>query len=599
MHPTASNSTSDVQAVINRLAEINGEVENFLAKHAPESQGTLEECARAIQEICSRMDFSQCCAELPIEKPITEKMMRNMRDLSVWVVENGLDSSAVGGALKASIRALGSFLGKDFDQKAVFEGFNIDRLLADGINTPLTRAIRKSEVNRVSWLLETRGNILMGDRTGLSPLQIAAMVGNVPIIELLLYYTAFPDASNLRTIIPKDNTGKIATLPLHVERLKTPLGLAFKYKKLEAAKALLEVGSTVIEHGHETRLAYQSANPTRAAANTSDENSISRECFAAKLLSHSLQLTGDLIFLGGKLRLEGSKSPWLCWEMLESFHGFIQEYPNRLQANEIELVIAQLSQGGMDREAERNYSRMVAQIQRSNIDGPLVQFHTGYEGHTAEWVFLNQHLMISNKGAESRRVGEVYRIDSNLLDARRIKNMIVDLKKDDKGTYRTMLKTLPIFFGAISDEFTQFIESTYPFQELGVAHEGGFCSWVSVETAVFFTLALARFTKTYATPEVIKELQDTFIAWVRFTQLYAMEKYFNQIDHGEFPFNKQLATQAFEQIRNIRWPSEMEPRVKELEARMEKHCSSFVSLHTMLLNKILQDSAQSSIAINL
>ena len=120
MHPTASNSTHDVQAIIDRLAKVNGEIENFLAKHAPEHQGTLEACAHAIQKICSRIDFSQCCAELPIEKSITAKVMHNILALSDWVVENGLGSKAEGNALQKKIIALKNLLGKDFDHGARF-----------------------------------------------------------------------------------------------------------------------------------------------------------------------------------------------------------------------------------------------------------------------------------------------------------------------------------------------------------------------------------------------------------------------------------------------------------------------------------------------
>lgn len=414
--------------------------------------------------------------------------------------------------------------------------------------TRLASALIDSDTDQAHRLINLGANVNSRCTRGNTPLHWAAFMGNVVAIKILLKHGAAINALN------------------HLDT--TPLVSAFYANQMEATKVLLAAGAEKIDFNDpliwSAHVSTQAAYPVKAAAHGLGKNPISREVFAALVMAQSMKFSGNLHFQGGILDLGKGCRHYFCGSMLESFQAFVKANPRRLHAGEISSVESILESGHADANPDPDLSQLLEEIRKP---GTTIQLHIGFVNHAVEIVFADNYLIISDKGGASTRAGTVYNINKNKLTVQMIIEMLN--KNQTIEMYKHWLHNLPTTLDAVSDDFSQFIERLYPLNHRQTIDN---CSWECIETSVFFTLAVRRFLGNFdpvkpPSRTALKQVQDSFVHWLRFTQLYWIEKYFSQIDREEIPFNQQLGTLAYETLLNIEDWHGMDDRVERLKKR--------------------------------
>lgn len=502
--------------------------------------------------------------------------------MAIWAVENELNVGPVKTALRVNLLALEELLGI---RDELCNGLYIDRILieGDGINTPLTAAIRAGDVARATQLLKLGAKVDVSDRNGRSPLHVAAITGQAAMIPLLLISGAkmYPKPHELKSPYPY-HLSSLAE-DYYLDRDVSPFIAAAYCNQPAAISAFMQAGALKEIKDSliwKPLVKFMAARPVEAAAYALGKNMICREYFAAKRLSHSLDFDGQLQFSGGSLKLEGLFAvQWVCLELLETLHAFIEENPNKLQAIEIQSIETLLRRGSRQEgssfsagvEAER--SERLKAIKNASPVSPF-PIHTGYDRHLVEVVFYGEYFIINNKGIYSKLPGKVCKIDiNNLKDLEWKINVLMMLHNAPEEKFLDFLEKFQKAFEVSDDRFSNFIEGLYP-TELGLKQRAGTCGWRSIETAVFFTLMMARFDPKGERPSdaAIREAQETFIHLVRLMDVRAVEKYFDHVDRGEMAFNKQLFDLTFQAIEDIvQWPPSLEARIKKLKERRDDY----------------------------
>lgn len=416
------------------------------------------------------------------------------------------------------------------------------------------------------------------NRLETTPLHLAAELGYLPAVKLLIHHGAnINDCSSSKPLTPEEAFRTVS---------RTPLMVALCCGHREIANALLTAGaSTNIQKDHlwtpfptnrgpdhltdqEKEQRFVSGNPLRAQS--IKVSKAIQECLAAKRVSQSLDLKGNIQIENiVTVRLEGCLEQWLVYEMREAFQEYMQEYPYRLNDAEALAVESLLQSGATDKLSVPDSTQLFNAIRKPDN---VVQIHTGYSTHSVQAVFMKGHLMVINIGAASRRPAEIYKVDRDEVIRLTI-DELKTIKHFRKEAYTTWLENFPKIAGVSSNPLTEFLEKLYP-KNLPQKQSVGNCAWKSMETAIFFTLAMARFGKDpkRRVEAEVQELQSTFIQLLRFTQLHVMEKYFNQVDSGEITFSLELSTLAFQRLAEFYpWQPGMDIRVQQLEKRFQRH----------------------------
>lgn len=412
--------------------------------------------------------------------------------------------------------------------------------------TPLMNAIAAGQKESAEILFEMGADITGSATNGTTPLHIAAQYGAVWAIHESLARGANIHALNMQNM--------------------TPLAAAALLHQPQSVKALMEAGAEGA--GFEDERVwfwirnFQATFPTLAEEWGLGRNPISREIFAALVMAQSLEFDGTIHFQGGQLTLHTGAMPYFCGVMLKSIQAFVKAFPDRLNAQELAALRSYLS--FYTQVPNPGPEALLQKIQQ----GTVAYLPTGFSGHAVVSTIIDDYLIINNKGQHSNRPGEIYKINKSKITVDKIRDMMNGSRSD--LDYLKWLGALPTTFGARSDEFSRLIEGLYPLHP----HQTmGNCSWESTETGVFFTLAVQRFLKPfksgqYPTQSEIQRLQDTFIHWVRFTQLGAVEDYFQRIDRGEIPFNPELASLVHAKLSEITDWYGMDDRAAALKARL-------------------------------
>lgn len=393
----------------------------------------------------------------------------------------------------------------------------------------------------------------IGDEQGSTPLFYAAMWNRVAIAQALIDNGADINKKNANTYAPI----VMATLARHANMLEM----------------LLKAGALAqLRNDHTWKYIHSSIsrNPQMMRINRLAQSTIAKEFHAAKHLSHALKFKGTVPFSGGSLKLEEAYPNAFAEQMKTSLTAFVDQYPSLLSPAEI-ATLGHLLAVGMTDNLEFNPSKLVSQIAQEEMDDP-VSIHTGYSGHVVEVVLLNQHMLIADKGGLTRRPGELYAIDTTKMTTAEFKTLN-KMTSQPNDAYVNWRNNLPQTVGATSTPFTRFLETLYPLAPQQVVAN---CGWESVETSVFFVLAMLRFKDfdpdNQPSSQSINELQDTFVKWLRFTQLHALDTYFEQVEAGEFPFNPALAKLGIDSMNAIKdWPKDMRQRVQALNSRYTEH----------------------------
>lgn len=420
--------------------------------------------------------------------------------------------------------------------------------------TPLMSAIAADHEECANLLLEARADITGSTTKGLTPLHIAAENGRVWAIKTLLDKGMNVHSRDFQNY--------------------TPLVAAAHFGQPACARLLLEAGAEgpgfedqQIWNGHsKCLLAY----PALATAAGLGQNPISRELLAARVMAQSLEFKGKVSFLGGVLELEKGGGSYYSGVMLDSLRAFVREYPGQINSNEISELVSFLLSGYTSPGGTRDPEVIFEEIRHHAV----VQLPTGFSEHAVISVIVDDYFIINNKGALSNRPGEIYKIDKTKLTVDDVRQMISDGRSPSE--YFAWRISLPKVLGAAPDEFSQFIEGLYPLHPRQLLNN---CSWASVEIGVFFILAVKRFLPKFKASKVlpsaaeIHQLQNTFIHWVRFTQLGAIEAYLGHIDRREISFNAELAALTYNQMLKIDNWYGMDTRVETCKQRLRPNLS--------------------------
>jgi len=286
--------------------------------------------------------------------------------------------------------------------------------------------------------------------------------------------------------------------------------------------------------------------------------------------------------IGNKIILrEGSNPHIFSKEMIQTLTHFHESYPEEMTEEEYEFLRSTMIEGTDYRETQN----MASMIQRYLAGFPIT-IHTGFTEHAVEMIIWNEYIIINNKGGESRRPIEIYRMNSAKIIptsefAAKV-GEIIGLNKKQQSDYVTWLNAVCDKFGATKSDFEKIFEESYPLER---DQKVGNCSWESLETSIYALIAIHRmvskgFTKGLArdgklseaqTREISNELQNSgrvFIRWLQFTMLSALEGYLNhhkEPDDGAIPLDHDLITKIILQSQLLpAWQIDLYPKMNRL-----------------------------------
>jgi len=203
--------------------------------------------------------------------------------------------------------------------------------------------------------------------------------------------------------------------------------------------------------------------------------------------------------VGRTIFREGAHPPYFSEQMIQMLTDFHESYPDEMSPEEYAFIREAMIDGIKYR---KTYD--IANMMQRHHAGLPITIHTGFKGHCIEIVIWNEYLMINNKGGESRKPIELYRMHPAQMTPLSVFALkvaeIIDLKEKSSSHFSTWLESICGNFGAISEEFESIIEKSYPMEN---KQKVGNCAWESIETSIYALLALHRmvskgFTKRLA-----------------------------------------------------------------------------------------------------
>lgn len=249
---------------------------------------------------------------------------------------------------------------------------------------------------------------------------------------------------------------------------------------------------------------------------------------ACKQLSHAWQMEGN-IDLPNRYRIDLTGMNLFNFKYLvrHGLTGFSNTHCDLLpkeDASHLCTLIADKESSYLEQDAALLY----ADFQK----GSPICVLTGYEGHRAVVSFDGDYLILSNKGGETRKPVELYKIDRKKVDAAVIQQLL-DLKSQESENYTKWVKAIEENFGAAKDPLCFCIEQAYPLSSF---QQVGNCEWESLQTNVYAALLLHRLKDRFLLEE-IKDLIDstnrTFLELQQFIQLQTLESFFKTFNVQE------------------------------------------------------------------
>ncbi len=297
---------------------------------------------------------------------------------------------------------------------------------------------------------------------------------------------------------------------------------------------------------------------------------------ACKQLSHAWQIGGN-INLPNRLRvnLTGMNLFNFKYILRYGLSEFSKKHGDLLPAKDAAHLCTLLADRGSSALIQ-NAGLLYADFQK----GSPISVLTGFKGHRVVVSFDGNYLILANKGGETRKPLELYKIDRERVDASAIQQLI-DLTSQESDDYAKWLKAVDKHFGAAKDSLCLCIEQAYPLSSF---QQVGNCEWESLQTNVYGVMLLHRLKNHFTSQEkaeLIASTNRTFQEWQQFVQLQSLGSFFNafNIQENRLPFetlDPSLLRSLFVQYWSTQSPaSEFKERMDELEGRY------FQSLDTM------------------
>lgn len=242
---------------------------------------------------------------------------------------------------------------------------------------------------------------------------------------------------------------------------------------------------------------------------------------ACKQLSHAWQL-------GGKIDLPNRLTINLTGMNLFNFKyilriglsEFSQKHDNLLPKEDLSYLSTLLA----DRESsslKQSADLLYADFQK----GSPISVLTGFKGHRVVVSFDGNYLILANKGRESRKPLEVYRIDRLKINAT-VLQRIIDLSSQRAEDYAKWLKQIHEHLSAVKNSLCVCIEQAYP---LSSSQQVGNCEWESLQTNIYGALLFHRLKNCLTRKEketLLTSTNQTFQEWQQFMQLQALGTFF-------------------------------------------------------------------------
>lgn len=289
---------------------------------------------------------------------------------------------------------------------------------------------------------------------------------------------------------------------------------------------------------------------------------------ACKQLSHAWQIEGNIDLPNRlKINLTGMNLFNFKYILRSGLSGFSKKHSDLLSGEDASHLCTLLA----DRES--SYLKQDAGLLYADFQkGSPISVLTGFKGHRIVVSFDGDYLIVANKGGETRKPLELYKIDRKKVDAAAIQQLL-DLTSQESDGYTKWLKAVDKHFGAAKDSLCLCIEQAYPLSSF---QQVGNCEWESLQTNVYGAMLLHRLKNHFTSQEkaeLIASTDRTFQEWQQFVQLESLGAFFNVFDIKEngVPFetlDPSLLRSLFVQYWSTQSPSsEFKEKMDELETR--------------------------------
>lgn len=383
-------------------------------------------------------------------------------------------------------------------------GCNINELTESGV-TPLYAAVFEQRLNAIKAFHELGADLNAQDDKGRTVLMYASMDNKLESVKMLLKLGADKSLRDKKGHTALTLASTLLNIAIITELLgPSPNQYLAQYKLgyLPGQSSLLPLARACLERG---KSLYEP------------------QYLALKLLGHSWKMVApskveNTEFTAG----EAAFTPMWARIMMGAFHEFAKNFRKELSVEESDLMDIYLSSI-----TEETSPKIIREEIRK---GDPVTLFTGYIGHAVQVFTYSGYLIISNKGENSRRPIEVYKINTDKLTEEILKSFL-NIKDQEQIAYQSWLKEFPQILDAQTDDVCIQVENSYPKNKLGNYQLIGNCSWESTEVAVYGLLALHRTLSASKSNKNIKqasiEANVTFLHWNSCMLLHAIEECFS------------------------------------------------------------------------
>ena len=407
--------------------------------------------------------------------------------------------------------------------------------------TPLRYAIRRGKKGMIGPLVEAGADPNLYEASGWTPLTYAIERGKKDMIGLLVKAGADPNFVDSRGNTPMRTLCNKFT-PSNVQELEEYLELATELCSCGARAKGIARGKGELAHLRQQRPKYGLA--LERVITAGEYSTVQEEFRRLKMVGHAFHLGGLGLtdsdapeeepgeFLVGEL--EGSFSPGWYREMAKGtteLQHFVADSERELLREVGYFLSRGADQASMGKKG----------IAKAMAAGKPGVVSTGYVGHDVSGLIFGNYFVICNRGGESRRPVEVYRMKNVTKEA--LSELIDELSACNSGSrsdYREFLLGLSERFeSSETDAAAKLVEEAcdLPMQSVGN------CSWTSTETAVWAFMALKALgdEKPGSDPvaERLAEVKHHFGHWIAYQRIRTIREYLKVVeergstaDHG-------------------------------------------------------------------
>lgn len=309
----------------------------------------------------------------------------------------------------------------------------------------------------------------------------------------------------------------------------TPLYTASHLLQPTMIKILVDNGANtkfVNKIGYTPLIICKFRHPIKNCEKMLGKHSYADKVLSLKFLSHAWELGGTTKIESHSLTMGLGWSPYFANKMAETLKDFGERHAS-IQKKEIRRLVSLLERSrdnGMPQDAEK--------ILDDFNNGKPILIYSGFNGHAVAVSLSGNYLIIGNKGMESRKPIEIFKINRNKVTKHAIQQMI-DLIMQSSFAYKNWLENLKDSFEATSDSLTDLIEGTYPFPPKQSMDN---CGWESIETTLYGNLVLKRLASQFkkrslkSNQIILEKSNQDFKDWMKFTQWKAFRKYLSISD---------------------------------------------------------------------